>query len=74
MCAKDPPVWARNCFFFLEHRAAEMGYDALLLSTRLVNQGAVSFYERNGYLRIPNYGRYQDRPEAVGFENMLLLE
>ncbi len=60
--------------FFLEHQAAEMGYEALRLETRIVNQGAVSFYERNGFSRIPNYGRYQGRPEAVCFEKMLLLE
>jgi ribosomal protein S18 acetylase RimI-like enzyme len=51
-----------------------MGYETLRLSTRLVNQTAVSFYERNGYRRIPNYGRYQGRDEAVCFEKMLLPE
>lgn len=56
---------------FLEHRAAQLGYEALLLSTRLVNLKAVSFYERNGYRRIPGYGRYQSRPESVCFEKIL---
>jgi ribosomal protein S18 acetylase RimI-like enzyme len=59
---------------FLERQAAQMGYETLRLETRLVNQGAVSFYERNGYRRIPNYGRYQGRPEAVCFEKALLLD
>jgi ribosomal protein S18 acetylase RimI-like enzyme len=57
--------------FFLENQAAEMGYEVLCLETRLVNQKAVSFYEKNGYRRIPNYGRYQGRPEAVCFEKKL---
>jgi GNAT superfamily N-acetyltransferase len=57
--------------FFLEHQALQMGYEVLHLETRLVNQVAVLFYERNGYRRILNYGRYQGRPEAVCFEKHL---
>ncbi len=56
---------------FLERQAGTMGYKVLRLETRLVNQGAVAFYERNGYERIPNYGKYQGRPEAVCFEKRL---
>ncbi len=56
---------------FLEKQAGIMGYEMLRLETRLVNQRAVSFYERNGYLRIANYGRYQGRAEAVCFEKRL---
>lgn len=41
------------------------------LETRLVNTRAVHFYERHGYSRIPNYGRYIGRPEAVCFEKTL---
>ena len=53
---------------YLEGQAKAMGYQVLRLETRLINQGAVAFYERNGYRRIPNYGRYQGRPEAACFE------
>ncbi len=56
---------------YLEQQASIMGYDVLRLETRLVNQKAVTFYERNGYRRIPNYGRYQGRAEAVCFEKHL---
>ncbi len=56
---------------YLEHQAAMIGYEALRLETRLANQKAVAFYERNGYLRIPNYGRYQSRTEAVCYEKRL---
>lgn len=56
---------------FLEQQAYVMGYRVLRLETRLVNQKAVTFYERNGYRRIPNYGRYLDRAEAVCFDKCL---
>ncbi|MGJ4996648.1 GNAT family N-acetyltransferase [Bradyrhizobium sp. HKCCYLR20261] len=55
----------------LETAAAGFGYDAIWLETRHVNARAVSFYERHGYGRIPNYGRYVGRPEAVCFEKRL---
>ncbi|MDG2535489.1 GNAT family N-acetyltransferase [Sphingomonas sp. HITSZ_GF] len=50
---------------FLEARAAADGYRELWLETRLVNERAVRFYEKHGYLRIPNFGKYAGRPEAV---------
>ncbi|MGJ5179058.1 GNAT family N-acetyltransferase [Bradyrhizobium oligotrophicum] len=56
----------------LETAAAGFGYDAIRLETRLVNARAVAFYERNGYCRIPNYGNYVGRPEAVCFETRLV--
>jgi ribosomal protein S18 acetylase RimI-like enzyme len=43
----------RQILTYLEHKAYEMGYETLCLETRLVNTSAVSFYERNGYKRIP---------------------
>lgn len=57
---------------YLEQRARTMGYATLRLETRAVNKRAVSFYERNGYKRIPNYGKYENRPEAVCFEKKLI--
>ena len=57
---------------FLEECAYNMGYHSLCLETRLVNQGAVAFYEKNGYGRIPNYGKYINRPECVCFEKRLI--
>ncbi|MCX7711172.1 MAG: GNAT family N-acetyltransferase [Clostridia bacterium] len=56
---------------YLEAQAQKMGYSALWLETRLVNQNAVSFYETRGYRRIKNYGRYVDNPKAVCFEKRL---
>lgn len=53
---------------YLEHQAADRGYRTLRAETRAVNIRAVSFYLRNGYKKIPNYGKYAHRPEAVCFE------
>ena len=56
---------------FLEAEAARLGYTTLRLETRLVNARAVAFYERRGYVRIANYGRYVGKPEAACFEKRL---
>lgn len=55
----------------LEGAARALGYHALRLETRLVNQHAVLFYEKHGYRRIPNFGKYVGRAEAVCFEKLL---
>jgi GNAT superfamily N-acetyltransferase len=56
---------------FLEAEALVLGYQALWLETRLVNEKAVSFYERKGYSRIPSFGRYVGNTKAVCFEKRL---
>ena len=56
---------------FLENHARKHGYSHLRLETRLINRQAVSFYTRRGYYCIPNYGKYQNRSEAVCFEKCL---
>jgi GNAT superfamily N-acetyltransferase len=56
---------------FLELKAASFGYDAVRLSTRLINTHAVAFYARNGYITIPNFGRYLGRSESVCMEKVL---
>ncbi|MFZ6746823.1 GNAT family N-acetyltransferase [Undibacterium sp. JH2W] len=55
----------------LENAAKEYGYHKLRLETRLVNQRAVAFYEKHGYHRIPNFGKYVGKAEAVCFEKQL---
>ncbi|MFZ6734907.1 GNAT family N-acetyltransferase [Undibacterium sp. Ji42W] len=55
----------------LEAAAKEFGYLSLRLETRLINQRAVTFYEKHGYVRIPNFGKYAGRTEAVCFEKIL---
>ena len=49
----------------LEMEAATLGYEQLWLETRLINERAVTFYEKHGYRRIPNYGKYAGNPAAV---------
>jgi ribosomal protein S18 acetylase RimI-like enzyme len=56
---------------FLEDQAVALGYQALWLETRLVNRRAVDFYEKHGYRRIANYGKYIGNPLAVCFEKQL---
>lgn len=56
---------------FLERKATELGFDVIVLETRVINAKAVSFYLRNGYRIIPNYGKYAGRDEAVCFEKRL---
>jgi GNAT superfamily N-acetyltransferase len=60
-----------NILSYLETNAKLLGYSALRLETRLINTNAVSFYEASGYKRIPNYGKYAGRTEAVCFEKLL---
>jgi GNAT superfamily N-acetyltransferase len=55
----------------LEHRAAGDGYQELWPETRQINVRAISFYERQGYGRIPNFGKYIGRSEAVCFGKRL---
>jgi GNAT superfamily N-acetyltransferase len=57
---------------YLERQAQRYGYTHVRLETRLINIPAVSFYEKRGYQRIPNYGKYQNRSEAVCFEKCIL--
>lgn len=50
---------------FLENEAVNLGYTNLVLETRVKNESAVQFYQKQGYKVIPNYGKYTDRPEAI---------
>jgi len=51
----------------LEARAFALGYSEIWLETRRLNTRAVRFYERHGYRRIDNYGRYAGMDEALCF-------
>jgi GNAT superfamily N-acetyltransferase len=55
----------------LEAVASDLGYQKLRLETRLVNQRAVAFYEKHGYFRIENFGKYVGNAAAVCFEKSL---
>jgi Acetyltransferases len=72
MYAKDKGMGIGNKILsYLEHQAHDMGYKTLCLETRIVNANAISFYERNGYRKIPNYGKYIGRSNSVCFEKNL---
>lgn len=55
----------------LEEKAKAIGYTNLVLETRINNNEAVQFYQKQGYSQIPNYGKYIGRPEAVCFGKSL---
>lgn len=57
---------------FLENKAKQLNYTKLILETRLKNEQAVTFYKKQGYAIIPNYGKYINRPEAVCLGKSLL--
>ena len=44
----------------LEGEARARGWDRLVLETGVEQPDAVRFYEREGYVRIPNFGYYTD--------------
>lgn len=57
---------------FLEQEALRLGYIDLRLETRRVNVRAVAFYERSGYRRRANYGRYVGNDAAICFDKVLV--
>lgn len=50
---------------FLENKALMLDYRDLVLETRVKNESAIQFYQKQGYKVIPNYGKYTNRPEAI---------
>jgi GNAT superfamily N-acetyltransferase len=57
---------------YLEMQAKRLGYSTILLETRLINEDAVLFYKKNGYSKIPNYGKYAGNPKAICFGKKLI--
>jgi ribosomal protein S18 acetylase RimI-like enzyme len=62
----------RALLVHLEAKAASLGYRALWLETRAVNERAVRFYTANGYTPISNYGKYAGNPAAVCLAKQLV--
>lgn len=56
---------------FLEAKAKELGYEELVLETRVKNNEACSFYMNSNYIKTPNYGKYIGRLDAVCFQKTL---
>jgi GNAT superfamily N-acetyltransferase len=55
----------------LETCARAMGYRAVRLETGTLQPEAIRLYEREGYRRIANYGKYVDNPLSVCFEKAI---
>jgi putative acetyltransferase len=56
----------------LEREARARGYMTLRLETGVRQPEAISLYEKLGYHRIPNYGKYRDSEMSVCFEKSLV--
>ncbi|WP_264566795.1 GNAT family N-acetyltransferase [Flavobacterium sp. N3904] len=56
---------------FLEAKAKELGYEELVLETRVKNKEGCSFYMNSNYIKTPNYGKYIGRLDAVCFQKLL---
>ncbi|EOY4514623.1 GNAT family N-acetyltransferase [Vibrio vulnificus] len=48
-----------------ESLAREIGYNFIVLSTRIVNKKAIDFYSRNGYSEIARYGKYSKGNQSI---------
>lgn len=55
----------------LESWAKEIGYEKCILETGIRQPEAIALYEKNGYMRIPNYGQYIGVENSVCFEKLL---
>ena len=53
----------------LEKWASELSYQKCILETGWRQPDAIWLYEKNGYSRIPNYGKYAGIANSVCFEN-----
>ena len=72
MFAKYPrKTIGQSVLSFLETKAKELNYEELVLETRVKNEEACAFYLKANYTRIPNYGKYVNRLDAVCFQKKL---
>jgi putative acetyltransferase len=55
----------------LEAEATARGWNRLVLETGDQQPDAIRFYEREGYLRIPNFGHYEHSTISLCYERVL---
>ncbi|WP_164887217.1 GNAT family N-acetyltransferase [Hahella sp. KA22] len=55
----------------LERRARELGYREICLSTRKINDRAIAFYRKHGYVIGEPYGKYRETDLSVCFSKRL---
>jgi GNAT superfamily N-acetyltransferase len=58
---------SRRLLTGLEARAADLGYERLLLETGTPQPEAIALYESAGWDRIAPYGHWKDSPSSVCF-------
>jgi len=59
---------ATKVLIALEKWASELSYKKCILETGWRQPDAIRLYEKNGYKRIPNYGKYAGIANSVCFE------
>lgn len=62
---------ASKVLYELEKWAVELGYQYSMLETGINQPEAIRLYEKNGYLRIPNYGQYKNVDASFCFQKKL---
>jgi len=62
---------ASSILLELESWAKEIGFDSAVLETGTRQIEAVSFYRKNGYDMIPNYGQYENVLNSLCFKKTL---
>ena len=55
----------------LENQCSELGFKKCILETGIHQPEALRLYEKNGYKRIPNFGKYEGVKNSVCFEKEL---
>lgn len=58
---------ATRILFELENWAKEQGYIKAILETGTMMLNAITFYQKNNYIQIPNYGQYSSKPKSICF-------
>ena len=56
----------------LEKWASELSYQKCILETGWRQPDAIRLYEKNGYRRIPNYGKYAGIANSICFEKEMI--
>jgi len=58
-------VLGKEVLHVLENKAKLLGYTQVILSTRMINDEALTYYQKHGYRKIAPYGRHTNKPESV---------
>lgn len=58
---------------YIENQAREFGYNKVWLEIRKLNIESCDFYLKNGYVKIPNFGRYVGNDKAICFGKNLKI-